>query len=616
MKKNILISVLIAITLSCSESRITSTISPFPILVLTSDNGFGEYTGEILRAEGYNEFSTDQLSDAKVTIDYLSGFDIVILTEMPLTEQHVEMLDTYVKNGGNLVAFRPDKKICNIFGMTDLGQPLNDGYIAIDVNSGIAKGITNETLQFHGTADKYELNGAKTIADLFIDAHTKSGSPAVVANSYGKGHAIAFTYNLPKNIIYTRQGNPESAGIEKDGIVGLRGMDLFTDGWIDTSKNTLNQADEQMHLLSKCLDYLSANTKPLPRLWYFPDTLKCLVVLDNDGEDNGEKDFEPQFEDVDSMGAKMTIYIYALDKVSKAWVDKWVAKGHEVAAHPNDTEEAENPTWIRMDSILGDIKGQFASKYGLTIRTNVNHWFVWCGRNEDGSQNFAAEAILEAKHGIEMDANYAFYDMKSNQPEHYLGSLGTNQGNYTGSGLVMKYADPKGKIVNVYQRYTAIYDQQYNESKDPEGFYNSFKGLMDRSLNDGIYSIIGVKSHNNEYYFSKKPLMKMLTYANEKGIPVWTALNLLNFLKMKDEASFTNISWTVNHLTFTLNSTLKHSSGLTIMIPSSYCGKILKRVTTNGQEIPIFLKQVKGSEYAFVTVEGGADYTFQVDYRN
>ncbi|WP_318346926.1 Rossmann-fold NAD(P)-binding domain-containing protein [Aquipluma nitroreducens] len=614
MKNNIIISVLIAITLSCSESRITSTTSSFPILVLTSDNGSDEYTGEILRAEGFNEFRTDKLSDAKVTLDYLSGFYIVILTEMPLTEQHVEMLDTYVKKGGNLLAFRPDKRISNIFGMTDMGASVSEGYIAIDLNSALGKGITNESIQFHGTADKYELSGAKTIADLFIDAHTKSGSPAVVTNNYGKGHAIAFTYNLPKNIIFTRQGNPEYAGIEKDGIVGLRGMDLFTDGWIDTSKNTLNQADEHMHLLSKCLDYLSVDSRPLPRFWYFPDTLKCLAVLDNDGEDNTEADFEPQFEDVDSMGAKMTIYIYALDKVSKAWVDKWVAKGHEIAAHPNDTEEAENPTWNRMDSILGDIKGQIASKYGLTIRTNVNHWFVWCGRNADGSQNFAAEAILEAKHGIEMDANYAFYDIKSNQPEHYLGSLGTNQGNYIGSGLVMKYADAEGKIVNVYQRYTAVYDQQYNESKDPEGFFNSFKGLMDRSLNNDIYSIISIKSHNNEYYFSKKPLMKMLAYANEKGIPVWTALNLLNFLKMKDEASFSNLVWSDNHLSFSLNSSLKHSNGLTFIVPAMSGGLNVKTITTDGVETPIILKSVKGSEYAFVTVTGGSNFEIDVKY--
>ena len=68
-------------------------------------------------------------------------------------------------------------------------------------------------------------------------------------------------------------------------------------------------------------------------------------------------------------------------------------------------------------------------------------------------------------------------------------------------------------------------------------FINCFKGLMDRSLNNEVYSFISVKSHNDEYYFSKIPLMKMLAYANSNGVPVWTSLKLLDFIKMRDEAS-------------------------------------------------------------------------------
>ncbi len=34
-------------------------------------------------------------------------------------------------------------------------------------------------------------------------------------------------------------------------------------------------------------------------------------------------------------------------------------------------------------------------------------------------------------------------------------------------------------------------------------FINCFKGLMDRSLYNEVYSFISVKSHNDEYYFSK-----------------------------------------------------------------------------------------------------------------
>jgi hypothetical protein len=403
--------------------------------------------------------------------------------------------------------------------------------------------------------------------------------------------------------------------MEKDGIPGLRSTDMFTDGWVDTLNSKINQADEQMVLLSHCIESLLADKMPLPRFWYFPDTLKCLVTLTNDGEYKSEKDFEPQFCDVDSLGANMSLYIIGVDKVSRGWVNKWTKKGFEIAGHPDDTQEAGNPTWNTMDSALRTRKNEIYSSYGLPMRTNVNHWFVWCGKDADGAQNLAAEAKLEEKNGIELDINYAHYDMKSNQGEHFLGPLGTNQGNFTGSGLVMRFADVNGKIINVYQQLNSVYDQEYNESHAPEGFFNCFKGLMDRSLNNEVYSFISVKSHNDEYYFSKSPLMKMLTYARQNKIPVWTELKLLDFLKMKDEATFSGFDWSDNQLTFKLSSSLKNSNGLTFLLPLTYNNKKIILIAVNGEEGKFEQKKIKGFDYAQVTVVPGNNYNISVKYQ-
>jgi hypothetical protein len=88
----------------------------------------------------------------------------------------------------------------NVFGVTDLVQFVSNGYIAIDVNSGITKGNIKETLLFHGTADKYEVNGAKTIADLFIDAHTKSGSRKDLLS----GKSLSEVYDKYKALQYQK----------------------------------------------------------------------------------------------------------------------------------------------------------------------------------------------------------------------------------------------------------------------------------------------------------------------------------------------------------------------------------------------------------------------------
>jgi hypothetical protein len=596
-------------------SLVSNAKSIDPILVLATNTNFGTYTGEILKTEGFNEFQMDSLTNPDVSLNYLKQFDVVILAETDVTSSQKEMFTSFVKQGGNLIAFRPDKKLSEIFGIKDGGGTIIEGYINVNKNSVEAKKITTETMQFHGIADKYRLVGGKMIASLYSDANSATGFPAIITNEYGKGQAVAFLYNLPKSILYTRQGNPLNAGLEKDGINGLRAMDLFTDGWVNTSKNTINQADEQMRLISHCIEKMNGHKKPLPRLWYFPDDLKCLVTLTNDGEGQGETDFEPQFTDVDAKGAKMSIYILAVNKTSKAWTDKWTAKGHEIVGHPDDTKEASNPHWNRMDSVIAVKKNEILTKYGITQHTNVNHWFVWCGRDADGKPDFTAEAKLEAKHGIEMDVNYAHYDGGSTQGR-FLGPLGINQGTYEGSGMIMKFCDNNGKVINVYQHYNNVYDQQYEEIKDSVGFLNCFKGLMNRSLNNEVYSYISIKSHNWAYYYTKAPLMKMLDYANQNSIPVWTVVKLLDFMKMKDEAKFNNINWSDNKLSFTLTSSLKHPNKLSFMIPEAYRNLKIKGINANGKSQSFISRSVKGHNYAFVSVVPGQNYDITVYYQD
>ena len=587
--------------------------SQAPILLLTSHNNFGSYTGEILKAEGFNEFITDSPGSKRISKSFLAQFDIVILAEQVVDSRVWNIFRKYVRGGGNLMAFQPGQASVDLFGIEKMPGNINRAFISIDTSSAEGKSLTCKRIQIHGSVEKYALRNAKSVAWICAKADSELRFPAVVTSSFGKGRTAAFLYDLPRNIAYTRQGNPEFAGIEMDSIPGLRAMDLFTDGWVDTSNNVINQADEQMVLLSHCIESMSNNSKPLPRLWYFPDTLKCLVTLTNDGEFNDEKDFESQFRDVDSMGAKMSLYILEADKVTKQWAEKWIAKDFEISGHPDDTREATGPVWSNMDKVLSDKMKEISVLYGVPMSTVVNHWFVWCGNDESGNPEFSAQAEIEARNGLSMDVNYAHYDNNSGQG-HFLGLPGSRQGNFTGSGLPMRFAGSSGKILDIYQHLTNVYDQQYNENNDPEGFFSCFEGLIDRSLNKEVYSYISIKSHNDEYYFSREPLIKMLVYANRKGIPVWTVSKLAEFVKMRDEARFTGISWSDNKLYFTLSSSMKHNSGLTIMIPMDHKGKKLTGIECNSKVITYIERSVKGNGYAFVTVEPGEEYSLIIDY--
>jgi hypothetical protein len=356
----------------CSKER-----SVQPILILTSYNNFGAYTGEILKAEGFNEFITDSLGSKLISNSFLAQFDKVILTEQVTDSRTWNMFRRYVRGGGNLIAFQPGQVPADLFGIEKIPGNINETYISIDTSSEEGKSLTSKRIQIHGISERYALKNAKTVAWFCGKSYSEHEFPAVVTSSCGKGQTAAFLYNLPRNIEYTRQGNPEFAGIEKDSIPGLRAMDLFTDGWVDTSNNVFNQADEQMTLLSHCIERMSGNTKPLPRLWYFPDTLECLVTLTNDGEFKGEKDFESQFRDVDSMGAKMSLYILEADKVTKQWTEKWIARDFEISGHPDDTREAAGPVWSKMEKVLSAKMKEISDLYGVPMSTVVNHWFVW-----------------------------------------------------------------------------------------------------------------------------------------------------------------------------------------------------------------------------------------------
>lgn len=616
MKARQVISVLIIFHLVISKASFAVDNTVHPVLVLATAKNFGYFVGEILKTEGFNGYQLDSLTGGRITLKYLQQFDIVILAETALNSKQQKMLSRYVKSGGNLIAFKPDKKLNAVFGIKDAGGTIAEAYVSIDNNTEVGNGITSQPLQFHGEAGKYTSSGAGRIAAFYTNAKTGTAFPAVVINNYGKGHAMAFLYNLPESIVSTRQGNYRYADKETDGILGLRAMDLFTNGWVDTNNNTINQADEQMRLLSHGIEVMSRNKRPIPRFWYFPDTLKCLVTLNNDGEDSKEEEFYKQFADVDSMGAKMTLYVKEADLISKDWVNKWIKKGFEISGHPDDTKQAVNPDWNTMDSVYKTLQKKLNSAYGINVmKTITNHWFVWCGKYADGTLDFAAQARLEENNGIGLDCNYAHYDNNSNQG-HFLGSSGIGQGNYTGSGFAMKFSDINGNIINVYQQLNNVYDQQYMEHKDQDGYYNCFKGLMDRSISDEVYSIISVRAHNNEYFFSKIPLMKMLAYANSNSIPVWTEEKLLDFLKAKDEAAFTDIQWEESRLSFNIKSSLTHSNNISFIVPFSYGKEKISNISVNGKLQPVFVKTIKGFDYTMITVKPGADYKIEISYKD
>ena len=73
---------------------------------------------------------------------------------MPLTAAQVSMFTTWVTNGGNLIAMRPDKQLAGLLGLTAADRRrCANAYLLVNTTAGPGTGIVNQTMQFHGTAD-------------------------------------------------------------------------------------------------------------------------------------------------------------------------------------------------------------------------------------------------------------------------------------------------------------------------------------------------------------------------------------------------------------------------------------------------------------------------------
>jgi len=327
-----------------------------PILIISSAaNLFSRYPVEILRAEGLNEFSAMDVSN--VTSSVLDNYDVVIVGDIPLSASMLSMLTNWTNAGGTLIAFHPDAQLSALLGLSRVGSTLSDKYLLVNTASGPGVGIVNQTIQYHGAADLYTLNGATSLATLYSNATTATQYPAITMKNVGSsgGVAVAFTYDLARSVVYTRQGNPAWAGQKRDGQIDpKRSDDMFFGNasfdpqpdWINLSKVSIPQADEQQHLLANIIHTYNLDKKPLPKFWFLPSGFKAAIVMT--GDDHGNGGTVGRFDQyltlsssntsqsvLDWKAIRGTSYIYPGTPITNSKVVSYQSQGFEIGLHLN-----------------------------------------------------------------------------------------------------------------------------------------------------------------------------------------------------------------------------------------------------------------------------------------
>ncbi len=561
---------------------------PLPILVITTaGNKFTQYYQEILRAEGFNNFNAIDI--AHITDAVLAQYDVAILGQMPLSSAQVTMLGNWVASGGNLIAMRPDKQLASLLGINDAASVRSDAYLLIDTSQQPGAGIVNQTIQYHGVADLYTLAGATQVAAIYSGPTQSTSNPAVTLRSVGTngGQAAAFTFDLARSIVYTRQGNPAWAGQERDGEAPIRPNDLFYPDYVNLDKAAIPQADELQRLLANMILFMNADRRPLPRFWYLPNMKKAVIMMtgDDHGTDAGTKttfdrliaESAPGCSVADWECYRATSWVYTSVGLTDAQALAYHNQGFEVGSHVNTN--CQNWTPQTLDSFFANDLASFAAAYPSlpAQKTNRTHCIPW--------SDWATQPKVELSHGVRLDENYYYWPSSwvQNQP-----------GFMTGSGFPMRFADLDGSIIDVYQAATHLVND--NGVTYPDGI----NSMLDKALGpEGYYGVFGT-----HYDYSDAFDTQLLNSAKARGVSLISAQQLLTWLDGRNSSSFGNPTWNGTQLGFSITVGVG-ANNLYAMIPNQTTGGQLNSITINGSPVAFTVETIKGRSYAVFRAANG-----------
>jgi hypothetical protein len=592
-----------------TQASTGGTVSPLaqghdgPILIVTKSRQlFSEYYSEILRAEGLNSFKTVEVGGVNGTL--LANYSVVILGDMSLTDSQVTTFTNWVNAGGNLIAMHPDKKLAGLLGLTDQSAILSDSYLKVNTSSAPGTGITDQTIQYHGNADKYTANsGTTTVATLYSNATTTTSNPAVTLRAVGSngGQAAAFTYDLARSVVYTHQGNPSWSGQDRDGNGVIRPNDLFygamsgdvQNDYVDLNKVAIPQADEQQRLLANLIEEVNKDKAPLPKLSYLPYNDKVVVVLaaDDHATSNGSTELDYQLAQstsgcsvADWECVRSTTLMYTNTPMTDTQALGYYNQGFDFGVHTS-TNCADWTATSLATAMDGDIAA-FQAAFPSLPAQHVNriHCIAW--------SDYTSAAKYEAGKGLRVDLNYYYWP----------GSWVQNRpGFMTGSGLDMRFADTDGTMIDTYQLPSHL----VNESG--QTWPQNIDTMLERAQGpEGYYGILGT-----HYDYSDSFDRQLIQSAKTHGVRLVSGQQILDWTDGRNASYFTNANWsgTTYNFTATIDSKLRQMARA--LVPVSSKNGVIVGVTKDSQSVTYTTETMKGITYAVIPVTSG---TYSVVY--
>ena len=180
----------------------------------------------------------------------------------------------------------------------------------------------------------------------------------------------------------------------------------------------------------------------------------------------------------------------------------------------------------------------------------------------------------------------------------------------TGSGFPQRFADTDGSLIDVYQAMTQLPDElSVDLGKNMPAFAHT---LLDNALGSkGYYGAFTINAHTD--YPDHSNAEDIVAEAQERGVPVVSAKQMLDWLDARSASAFRNISRSGAQVSFTIDQAA-NARGLEAMLPIAGSTGPLEKITVAGTPVSWNVRTVKGVDYAvFNSAPGAYVATYETD---
>ena len=272
--------------------------------------------------------------------------------------------------------------------------------------------------------------------------------------------------------------------------------------------------------------------------------------------------------------------------MTDAMAAQYTALGFEIGLHVNTGCVDWTP-----ESLANYYQSQLTSWYAtypslphqMSERTHCVNWTDW-----------ATQPKVQASHGIRMDTNYYYYP-----PAWVL----ERPGLYTGSGMVMRFADLDGTLIDVYQAVTQMTDES---SLQGYGYFNPvhINTLLDNAVGPlGYYGAFTANMHTDSV--SHAGSEAIINAAVARGVPVVSGKQMVTWLDGRNASSFQNIGWGSGVLSFDIQVG-SGANGLQVLVPFNSTAGFVTAITNNSNPVSFTQEVIKGIEYAIFNAAAGS----------